>query len=317
MTRRSMINVLLFLSYAAVFYVVFFLLNNTLNSSSAQGLRISLVLIYASVGMGIAAQLIFDWHFTRPYRQVLTYSAWTVSALLLVLTLFNLETIACLVIGAPVLFVMLAIGLYLTRLLIAAIDGKSHYCMPLLIVPFVLPMIDASALIPTKTYAVTSQIEMKGTPQQVRALTLDVPHIQDVERPWTLTHSVFRAPRPLKAKVIKGVRYATWERGVAFQEILTETTNPNALSWSFHFPDPALLKPLDYHVSPTGPEVFMETGGYRFEPIGNDRTLVTLTTTYRLNTVMNGYLSLWGEVFLDDFHMAVLHVLAQRAEVTL
>lgn len=317
MSRRSRINALLFLGYAAGLYALLFVFNGYLLSYRYDSIRTMSVLIYGSIGLGIAAQLIFDWHNTRPYNDVLKSAIIAVSGLLILLMLFAFETAICVVIGAPVLFVLLGIGLAAIRALLQKIDKSSLLCMPLLFAPVILSAIDVSPYIPTETFSVSSEIEMKGTPAEIRALTLDVAEIADTERPWTFTHSVLGTPRPLSAQVIDGVRYAKWERGVAFEEVLIEDANPNTLSWKFRFPDPALLKPLDYRVSPIGPEVYLETGGYRFTQIAPDKTLVTLTTSYRLNTPMNAYLALWGNVFLDDFHMAVLHVLAQRAELTL
>lgn len=314
MTRRNKINTLLFLGYAAGLYGLLFIFNGYLTSYRFDGLKTTTALIYGSFGLGVATQLIFDWHNTKYYADVLKSATYTIAALLALLMIFAFETAICVLIGGPILFLLLSVGLWVTRFLLHKIDNKSQYCMPLLIVPFLLPSLDVSQYIPSQTYSVSSEIEIMGSVEDVRNLTLDVASISDEERPWTFTHSVLRTPRPISAEVIDGVRFAKWERGVAFEEVLIDDANPNTLSWTFRFPDPALLKPLDYRVSPIGPEVFLETGGYQFTEISPTKTLVTLTTTYRLKTPMNGYLALWGKLFLDDFHMAVLHVLAIRAE---
>lgn len=317
MTKQTRINAILFLTYGAVLYGFYFLLGNTLNGYALGGINLSVFLVFGSVGLGMAGQFIFDWNNQRPFREVLKASHLTVILLMVGLIIIQFETVICIVMGWPIIYLGLLAGLYTTRALLDLIDNKTTFCIPLLLLPFAPAFMDVSVFIPTKTYTVSTQIEMQGTPDQVRALTLSVPLIDDAERPWTLTHSVLRAPRPLAATVKNGVRYATWERGVAFEEILIPSDTPNQLSWTFNFPDPALLKPLDYRISPIGPEVVMQTGGYQFDAISPNRTLVTLTTSYQLHTVMNGYFAFWGEVFLDDFHMAVLHVLAQRAEATL
>lgn len=303
----------MFLGYGAALYVSVLIADLFFG----RGGNLSLVLIFGSLGLGLASQLFFDWHNVRPIFEVFRTGNIAIAIMMLGWWLFASETAICIIVAWPVLFVGLGIGLYATCAILNAIDQKTTFCLPLLILPFMAPIFDLGALVPMKSYAVSSQIEMRGTPDEIRMLTQSVPLIADAERPWTFTHSILRAPRPLRAELVDGIRYATWESGVAFEEILTPSDDPQNLSWTFNFPDPKLLKPLDYRVSPLGPEVVLDHGGYQFEAIGPDRTLVTLTTQYRLHTVMNGYFALWGQVFLNDFHMAVLHVIAQRAEATL
>ena len=315
MNRQTKINVLTLILYGVILYGYFFLLiDPSFEDRKYQGLQVSFGLIVRSFGLGIAAQLIFDWHNKRAFLFVFKWACLAIFGLMSLLLLISFETLICIVIGGPILVFMMAVGLSAIRLILKAAGQNSTMCMPLLLLPFFMPLADMSSLTPSKTYAVSTSIEMQGTPADIRALAISVPLISEAERPWTLTHSILRAPKPLQAQTRDGVRYATWERGVAFEEVLIDTNDDNTLAWTFRFPDPKLLKPLDYRVSPIGPDVYMETGAYRFDAIDESRTLVTLTTTYRLETPINGYLAFWGKVFLDDFHMAVLHVIAQRAE---
>lgn len=315
MNRQTKINLLTLILYGAILYGYFFLLIDPyFEDRKYQGLQVSFGLIVSSFGLGIAAQLIFDWHNKRAFLFVFKWACLAIFGLMSLLLIISFETLICIVIGGPILVFMMAVGLSAIRLILKAVGQNSTMCMPLLLLPFFMPLADMSSLSPSKTYAVSTSIEMQGTPADIRALAISVPLISEAERPWTLTHSILRAPKPLQAQTRDGVRYAMWERGVAFEEVLIDTNDDNTLAWTFRFPDPKLLKPLDYRVSPIGPDVYMETGAYRFDAIDESRTLVTLTTTYRLETPINGYLAFWGKVFLDDFHMAVLHVIAQRAE---
>ena len=43
-------------------------------------------------------------------------------------------------------------------------------------------------------------------------------------------------------------------------------------------------------------------------------TLLTLETQYSVTTLLNGYLALWGEMFLQYFYHAVLSVIKVRSE---
>jgi hypothetical protein len=58
------------------------------------------------------------------------------------------------------------------------------------------------------------------------------------------------------------------------------------------------------------------TGGYRMEPMGGGRTRVTIHTRYWMQTPVNAYSRLWGEVFLGDIEANLLALIRQRAERT-
>jgi hypothetical protein len=48
--------------------------------------------------------------------------------------------------------------------------------------------------------------------------------------------------------------------------------------------------------------------------LGPDKTLVRLTTRYRMRTSFPAYLSWWGERLLGDIQSNVLAIVMQRAE---
>ncbi len=309
MIKRSHANAALFILYAACLYGVTLVFGNL-----PDGPQVTLVLIISGFGLGLAAQLVFDWSGTRRFWDVYLNAFWTILVFFVLLLIVSYETAICLVIGAPVIFVLLAVGMWVARALGVVLSGKTHLCLPLLALPFLTPFVDLGGLSPMTSYSVTTSVQMRGSPDQILALTQSVAPIKNAERPWTFTHSVLRAPRPVLAQVIDDVRYATWERGVTFEEVLLPAKDPNTLAWQFRFPNPELLGPIDTRVSPMGPEVFLDSGEYRFTELENGQTLVTLTTSYRLRTPLNGYLAIWGNLFLNDFHNAVLHVIASRAE---
>lgn len=308
MKPRILIKAALFALYLITAYLVVYL---ELLGGGSTNVTVSIILI--SLGLGIAAQVIFNWHNTKSDGVVFKYAMGTVGAMLLPLLLFGLESLICIIIALPVMALMLLFGVVGVSMINTAINDRT-LCVPLLALPFALPIMDVTSLTSVDRYAVTTTIDLPLSIDAAMDLTRDVPMIHDHERPWTVTHNILRAPRPVSAEIIDGVRYATWEKGVKFQEVIHDDTGATTLSWGFVFPDIRLLRPIDYSVAPTGPEVFMDKGSYHFAPLSDGTTRVTLTTEYRLNTPMNWYYAAWGRLFLNDFHMAVLGVLAHRAE---
>lgn len=312
MTKRIAIKTALFALYAAVTYCFFFLGLFDWIGTGSENFAVTVSIILIALGLGTSAQIIFDWHGTRSSGQVFKNALWVLLAASVVLFAIQAETLICILMASPIILAGLAFGITVARWVNTKVNERTSLSISLLVLPFLIPWIAPDGIMKTGTYAVTTEIVMQADIDTVRDMVLDVPLIHDDERPWTFTHSVLRAPRPVSAETRDGVRYATWEKGVKFQEVMSETTDPNVISWTFDFPDPTLMYPVDVRVSPTGPDVIMNTGTYQLTQVDADQTLVTLTTEYRLHTPMNWYYAAWGKLFLNDFHTAVLHVLAGR-----
>lgn len=310
--KRFCVGLGFFTAYAALSYAVFVLLASPLIGSRDAG--VATIVLSFCVGLGFAAQLSFDWSFQRPVKAVLKTSYIATALFCVILVVIESETWICVAMMLPVLGISLPVGIWLLRWLMSLAIAPPQFAVGLLALPFVLNL--SGILPPTQLaeYAVQTTVIIDAPAHALRQQVQNVAPITEAERIWTFTHSVLRAPRPVQAETVRGIRYAQWTQGVHFEEHLTTPDDPLRLSWEFHFPDPAAMKALDLRVSPDGPDVFMQGGSYSLRPMTDHRTEVTLTTYYQLNTPINGYLSLWGEVFLQDMHRAVLHVIKSRAE---
>ncbi len=262
MKPRILIKAALFALYLITTYLGVYL---ELLGGRATNVTVSILLI--SLGLGVAAQAIFNWHNTRSNLKVFEYAMYALIVMLLPLIVFGLETLICVAMALPIVALMLIIGITAASMINTAINNRT-LCMPLLALPFALPIIDVTSLTSVDRYAVTTTMNLPVGIDAAMELTRDVPMIHDHERPWTVTHNILRAPRPVSAEIIDGVRYATWEKGVKFQEVIHDDGDDTTLSWGFVFPDIRLLRPIDYSVAPTGPEVFMYKWSYHFAPLG-------------------------------------------------
>lgn len=69
----------------------------------------------------------------------------------------------------------------------------------------------------------------------------------------------------------------------------------------------------DRHLLPNTKHFTVMSGGYDLQPLAGGRTRVTLHTTYRASTHVNGYARFWGELFLGDLENNLLATIKQRA----
>ena len=301
-----------FSAYAALSYLVFVLLAGPALGSQDAG--VAAVVLSFCVGLGFAAQLSFDWSFNRPFKTVLKISYAATALFCALLVLIEMETAICVVIMAPVFAITLPLGIWLLRWLMALVVAPPRFAVAILALPFV---VNFTGMVPptnVANFTVQTSVVINVPAEDLRLQVQNIAPIHDTERPWTFAHNVLRAPRPTLATTKQGIRYAQWTHGVHFEEHILPNSDPLRMDWRFHFPDLEVMKALDLRVSPIGPDVIMRGGGYLFTPLTSGKTNVTLTTHYQLDTPINGYLSLWGEWFLQDMHRAVLHVIKSRAE---
>lgn len=313
MSKSTLGRGAILLAYALIAYALIFWQGQP-NSDNLQVYIVSALALYFAFGMGVAGQIIFDWHVEKSFSAVFWKSSAIVLLASAILVLVKVETIICLIMALPIGLGPLALGILATRDLIRAFDKVRSATFVLLLTPFAIAQFDISGLLPERQFSVVSEITINSSATQLWSHAQNIHAIDPKELPFTLTHNLMRAPRPVSAETKDGVRYARWTKGVNFEEIMTEALPGKTLAWTFHFPDLTALQAIDYRVSPIGPEVVMQSGHYEFEPMPGGATKVILTTNYSLKTPFNWYFSAWGTLFLNDFHMAVLHVLKARAE---
>ena len=187
--------------------------------------------------------------------------------------------------------------------------------LPLLVLP-----LEPHLSHPDHYGSVTSVVEIDASPAAVWQHTVEIPEIARDELPFSISHDIIGVPRPQNA-ALEGsgpgaVRHLRWSKGVRFQEIVTAWEQDRYLAWDFHFDQDAIPASVEGHIDIDSPYLRISNGSYTLEPLPGGRTRLTLTTEYRIATPINAYCDWWGQVFLGDFHGAVLHVIKHRSETT-
>lgn len=165
---------------------------------------------------------------------------------------------------------------------------------------------------------VTRETIVAASPDALWPLLVSIPAIEPGEGRRTFTHDILGVPRPSEATLVERagrlVRKARWGTDIRFEERVTEWRENHAIGWTFAFPDDSIRQRTDRHISPDGPILKIATGRYELLRLNDDKTLVRLTTGYRMRTSFPAYLSWWGERLLGDVQSNVLAIVKQRAE---
>ncbi len=112
---------------------------------------------------------------------------------------------------------------------------------------------------------------------------------------------------------VGGVRHAVFDRGLVFAETVTDWQPGKTIAFTIHA-EQAPAKALDEHVVVGGRYFDVLDGRYTLDNLGDGRTRVTLTSTHRLTTTLNGYASAWSRAIMWDLQRVIMRVVSDGAE---
>lgn len=266
---------------------------------------------------GSAVQMVLDPHNTKKLASVARWASLPIGVLCIGLLIFAFETIICVIIVAPIFIVLMVLGQAIMRSLLkkSLVKASSDRVnVSLLLLPILAVPLFGQINFPQAEMRVTTQMVIQAPADVIWAHTFEIEQIQNHERVWTFSHNILGTPLPIDAIVDGAVRQLRWSSGIRFEEHLTDIEPNHSMAWDFVFNAPQTLIAFDPHVAPQGGIVNMRSGSYVLSKMSGGDTLLTLETMYSVTTPINGYLALWGEVFLQDFHHAVLSVIKMRSE---
>lgn len=244
-------------------------------------------------------------------------SSWAMFWFLISMFLLFLEGLICIVLVTPVFMVAALIG--------GAIAGAvnnfraSRANLPVFaLLPLIFGVVEAQQPPQVSDHQVVTSIEINATPEVVFDRLATVQTIEPHELGFSFMHWV-GLPRPLEATMngsgVGAIRTAHWEKGVQFQEEITQWQRPSKMHYQFHIPPGSIPREaLDEHVEVGGKYFTVVKGGYDVYPTSRGTTQLVLSTTYRNQSYLQTYGNLWATWVFNDFHYSILTLMKRRAE---
>lgn len=125
-------------------------------------------------------------------------------------------------------------------------------------------------------------------------------------------------PYPIEAHTLEprvgGLRALRWERGVSFEERITEWVPERRIAWTYRF-DAGSFPPgsLDDHIVIGGRYFGLDDTSYTLTP-ADGGTDLSISVGTHVTTTFNGYAGWWAAFLVDDTAQAILHFYKTRAE---
>jgi len=232
--------------------------------------------------------------------------------------LFGLEFIICVVMALPIFFTLASFGGLAMLAILKSIENKAAQNTMLgliLVLPYLIVPAEKQLPPPDSIRTVETHIEIQADPATVWRNVVTVPEISEAEQRFSLFH-LLGLPRPIEATLshegIGGIRSARFEEGLAFVETINQWEEQRAIRFQIKVTPSASVKPPLTQIGGKYLDVF--EGGFRIEPIDNDRAILHLSSQHRLSTTFNFYGGLWTDWVMRDLQNYILGVIRARCE---
>ncbi|MFL9841808.1 SRPBCC family protein [Sphingomonas sp. ST-64] len=228
----------------------------------------------------------------------------------------------CILMLSPFWFALSALGGYLTWRLRRREEPVENVfrASTLLLVPLVAMQVEPMIPLARDTGNITRSVIIDADPATIWRHARAADHIRPGEGRWTVSQDIIGLPRPTGAQLDRqgygATRQVQWQDGIRFQEVVTDWQPGRRLWWEFRFDatDLDAWAMQDRHLLPDSPHYRITDGGYVLTPLPDGRTRLTLTTHYWVQTPVNWYARLWGELLIGDVSANVLAVIRDRSE---
>lgn len=255
-----------------------------------------------------------------PLRRALLLPWMACGTAVAVAMLTLIEGSICLAMAAPVFLLMGSLGGWAMWWTQRRRQGRPEQGLASLSVAALLPLLwggaEAQFAVPADTWQVSNVQVISAPVEVVWAQVASVPKIDPSELPPSFAHFI-GLPRPIAATLSApakgGVRMASFERGLVFREEVTDWQPGKTIAFAIRA-EQAPAEALDEHVVVGGRYFDVLDGRYTLRAIDPQHTEVTLTSTHRLSTTLNGYAGLWTRAIMWDLQRVILHVVAKRCE---
>jgi hypothetical protein len=240
-----------------------------------------------------------------------------VCAFVAVTILFQIEGWACWIMITPLFLVFSSLGGLFGGYLKSKKRDKLNISLVILL-PFLIAPIERSINTQKQVFKTFTSIRIHSTKEKIWSNVTSVRKIESNEKHPELT-KFLGFPMPVEAvldkKEVGGFREAIFERGLIFNETVTDYSEFNKMSFEIKantYDIPSTT--LDEHILIGGEYFDMLNGTYVLKKISENEYDLILYSNFSLNTTFNFYAGLWGKWIMKDIQNNILQVIKNRSE---
>lgn len=241
----------------------------------------------------------------------------TVLLFFMVCFAIQLEDVICIMIISIPFLLGAAVGGILFGAAIKSYRKRKGVLYSVLIIPLFAGLTEQQFSTPSGIFTVETSVVVNSSPEKIWKNIVRVRLIRDDEYTKGFFHYA-GIPSPLYAELdadtLGGNRMGHFEGGLVFNERVTHWARNKKVAFDISVvPSSVRETVFDQHIL-KGQHFRFLNASYELKVLDEGRTLLVLTSAYRLDTTVNWYASFWGDKLLTDFQKRLLNVIKRRCE---
>jgi hypothetical protein len=277
---------------------------------------------FITVPLGLGALMVYFSSLQKaksiPYR---IFAPWILVAITIIVTiLIEIEGWGCWLMISPLFFFFSSIGGLIAGYLKVKKSEKTEKLniSILVLLPFLVGPLENSIQTNPEIFTTYTSIIINGNAEKIWKNVTSVKEIKSKDDNSRLI-TLLGFPKPVKAELdtlaVGGFRKAIFERGLVFNETVTEYEHQKLMSFqikanTFEIPSTT----LDEHILIGGEYFDMLNGTYKLKKINNNKYELILYSNFSMKTTFNSYASIWGNWIMKDIQNNILKVIKSRSE---
>lgn len=231
--------------------------------------------------------------------------------------LMLLEGSICIVMALPLFLIEGSVGGLVMGLLIRWLRKPVRTLQSVAVLPLLVAMSQVVQETPNHYQEIVSSVYIDAPTNVIWEQIVNPYSIKPEEFATGIVYQM-GVPRPIEAKTdfarIGGKRHARMERGVSFDEIITEWQLERKISWRYQFSENSFPPgSMDDHVVIGGQYFDLTNTSYILTPEANG-TRLTIVINYRVSTQFNAYAVPMSTYLISNTADALLHFYKHRSE---
>jgi hypothetical protein len=251
----------------------------------------------------------FSYYFFAPWLSVTLFVAGTAIALI--------EGAICIALALPLFVLGGSIGGIIMGIISRQFKKTTHTTLSIAVLPFLVALGEMGQPIPHLIETTHQQIYINASPTAVWQQINTVTAIKPNELETGVAYSI-GVPYPIEVKTVStgvgGKRHLVWQRGVSFDQEITDWKENQTIAWKYLFTNTSFPKgSMDDHVAIGGQYFNLETSRYTLTPYGHG-TQLDVQITFSVSTHFNWYAKPWANLLVKNTAAVILSFHKKRVE---
>jgi len=244
-----------------------------------------------------------------PWLSVCLFVAGTAAALI--------EGSICIAMALPMFLGLASLGGLVMGAVCRWLNRPIRTLQSVTILPLVFALAQTGQPLTEVTHTISRSVYISSAPEAIWNQITSPGNIHSDEIQDGVAYLI-GVPYPVEAQLDKpgvgGIRHSVWQRGVAFDEIITHWERLHEISWQYQFnPDSFPPGSMDDHVVLGGRYFKLDNTSYILTPYAGG-TRLDINISYRVNTGFNWYAAPMAKLLISNEADTLLNFYKHRAE---